>query len=291
MNEYVIYSNIHKGDFAISVACLDRFDNIKFLHKSRNISIGASYSEYCHSCKRAFLSVTYSHIGEIIYQVNGKTYNVKEGEFIIYGRGCVTQQTAAVGGSVSYTLAINPQFCKKYGFCDDMVCHVTDDKLKQLFFDSLKAYDNDNLDVSSTFVLQMLMYINYRYKKYSADVSSENILSDKQMAKVIKYINRNIFNKIHLKDLADAVGFTPSYFSYLFKNTCGYSPVSYVTFLRCQNARQLLLTTDFPIKDIMDICGFYSITQFKKAYNKITARDAIVDSKAPAVIVQLKSRP
>ena len=287
MNEYVIYSNIHKGNFAFSVACLDRFDNIAFLHKSSNISIGASYSEYCPPCKRAFLSLSYCYTGNITYQLNGKTYNVREGELIIYGRGCVVQQSAAKGGNVSYTLAVNPQFCKQYGFCDDMICRITDDKLKKLFLKALQAYD-DGANTAETLILQLLMHINYHYKKYSSGISVENTLSDKQMAKVIKYINRNIFNKIHLKDLANAVGFTPSYFSYLFKNTCGYSPVSYVSFLRCRNARQLLLTTDFSIKDVMDICGFYSITQFKKAYKKITGRDAEHDAKTPPVVVPLK---
>ena len=287
MNEYVIYSNTHKGDFDFSVACLDKFENIDFLHKSRNVSLGASYSEYCSPCKRAFLSVTYNYIGKTTYLVNDKTYRVKEGEFIIYGRGCVSQQSAGKGGSVSYTLSFNPQFCKQYGFYDDIICHVTDDKLKRIFFDLLKAYD-DASDMALTYALQLLIHINHHYKKYSAGIPSKTSLSDKQMTKVIKYINRNIFNKIHLKELAETIGFTPSYFSYMFKNTCGYSPISYVTFLRCKNARQLLLTTDFSIKDIMDICGFYSMSQFKKLYKQMTGRDVEHDAKTPPIVVQIR---
>lgn len=290
MNEYVVYSNIHKDYFSLSVACLDKFENIKFLHKNRNISVGASYSEYCSPCKRAFLGIAYSYIGDTIYTINDKTYHIKEGELIIYGRGCITSQTASAGGSVSYGLAISPQFCKKYGLCDDMICHIKDDtKLKEFFFNILHQYDHDKHSAdTATSVLQMLMHINSKYSSFSAKVDDSGTLSDRQMAKVIKYVNRNMFNKIHLEDMAKVVDLHPIYFSRVFKKTCGYSPVTYANFLRCRNARQLLLTTDFTAKEIIEACGFYSMTQFKNMYKKLIGRDALTDAQTPPIVINLK---
>ncbi len=289
MNEYIIYSNIHNDEFALSVACLDKFENIEFLHKSRNISLGASYSEYCYPCKRVFLSVTYSYIGDIVYTINNKTYHVKQDEFIIYGRGCISNQASADGGSVSYTLAVSPQFCKKYGLCDDMICHIADDKLKSMFLDLVQKCDKDKTsDDTITATLQILMYINSKYKSYSANFDDVGTLTDRQMFKIIKYVNRNIFNKIPLNDLADVVGLNPIYFSRVFKKTCGYSPIAYANFLRCRNARQLLLTTDFTPKEIIEACGFYSMTQFKNMYKKLTGRDAERDAKSPPVVTPIR---
>ena len=288
MNEYVIYSSINNNDFDLKAACLDKFDNIEFLHKSRNISFGASYSEYCRPCKKAFLSLSYSYIGNTVYTINDKKYHVRQGEFIIHGRGSVTNQTAANGGSVSYTLSVSPHFCKKYGFCDDMICQITDDKLKNMFFDLIKAFDNDETDTASTVFLQLLMHINHHYKKYSAGVSDVGTLSDTQMLKVIKYINRNICNKIHLNDMAQVLRFHPVYFSRAFKKTCGYSPIVYANFLRCKNACQLLLTTDFTPKEIIEFCGFYSMAQFKNMYKKLIGRDVERDAKTPPVVISLR---
>ena len=143
MNEYAIYSTRHSNDFSVSVACLDIFENIDFLHKSRSIAVGASYSEYCYPLKMAFLTISYSYIGETVYITNGKTHNVRQGEFMVYGRGCNSFQIAASGGSVTYSVSVNSQFCKKYGLCDDMICHIkSDEKLKTLFLNLIREYDN-----------------------------------------------------------------------------------------------------------------------------------------------------
>lgn len=286
MNEYMIYSSPHNSDFYLKAACLDKFEDIDFLHKTGNVMIGASYSKYCYPCKKAFLSVSYVYIGEIIYTINGKKYHVKQGEFIICGRGCITNQAVKKGGSVAYTLAISPQFCKRYGLCDDMICHTADNKLAKMFLDFIKAYDASP-ENSVTDALQVMMHIHYHYKKYSAGISDVGTLSDKQMKKIIQYINRNLFNKIHLEDMARVVGLHPVYFSRVFKKTCGHSPIEYATFLRCQNARTLLLTTDFTSKEIIDACGFYSMTQFKKMYRKLTGRDVEHDIKTPMVVIKV----
>lgn len=290
MNEYVIYSNIHNNDFALSVACLDVFENIEFLHKNNSVSLGASYSEYCSPCKRSFFGMAYSYIGSTIYTINDKKYHVKQGEFIIYGRGCTTTQAATAGGSVSYGIAVSPNFCKKYGLCDDMICHIKDDtRLKELFLSLISKYDkNVTGDDTITTALQLLMHINSNYKSFSVNLDDSGTLSDKQMAKIIKYIHRNIFNKIHLEDMAKVLDLHPIYFSRVFKKTCGYSPVAYANFLRCRNARQLLLTTDFTPREILEACGFYSMTQFKNMYKKLTGRDAELDAATPPVVINMK---
>lgn len=290
MNEYEIYSNRYNKDFSVSVACLDFFENIDFLHKSRSVYVGASYSKYCYPHKFSYLIISYTYVGETVYSINGKTYSVRQGEFMIYGRGCASIQTSAAGGSVIYSVSVNPQFCKKYGLCDDMICHIkSDDKLTNLFLSLIKEYDKDcTNDSTVTSAIQMLMHIDHHYKKYSAGTPDSGILTDKQMTKVIKYINRNLSNKIHLKDMANVVGLDHMYFCRIFKKTCGYSPIRYANFLRCRTARQILLTTDFAPNEIMEMCGFYSMTQFKKMYKNLTGRDALADAKTPAVVIEIK---
>ncbi|MBR2471604.1 MAG: helix-turn-helix transcriptional regulator [Clostridia bacterium] len=290
MNEYVIYSNRHSNDFSVTAACLDIFENIEFLHKSRNIAIGASYSEYCHPCKIAFMTISYSYIGETVYTVNGNSYCVKPGEFMIYGRGCTTMQTAAPGGSVTYSFSVSPQFCKNHNICDDMIYHVkSDERLKNLFLKFFGKYDKNPTDNSTiTAALQMLIHTTHNYKQYSAGTPDSGVLSDNQMIRIVKYINRNLFNKIHLDDMAKVLGLNPMYFCRIFKKTCGYSPVAYANFLRCRNARQLLLTTDFTPKEIIEACGFYSMSQFKNMYKKLTGRDAELDAATPPVVINMK---
>ncbi|MBR2471177.1 MAG: AraC family transcriptional regulator, partial [Clostridia bacterium] len=72
------------------------------------------------------------------------------------------------------------------------------------------------------------------------------------------------------------------------KKTCGYSPIAYANFLRCDSAREILLTTDFTPKEVIEACGFYSMSHFKNMYKKLTGRDALAD--ASTVPVEIKVR-
>ena len=290
MLRYCTYSMNNKNNYFITASCLDMFENIPFLHRSNNVDIGAAYSRYSKPQKNAFLIITYGYINETVCEVNGKTYRIKSGEFLIKGRGSINHQSAGPDGSISYGIRVNPQFYKKYGICDDMVVHVkSDDKLKKLFLDFLHIHDqNGHSSSSETAMLQLLMYIDRNYKQYSQGLDDRGTLSDKQMEKVIKYINRNLFNKIHLADMAALFDVAPEHFSRLFKKTCGYSPVAYANFLRCDNAMEILLTTDFTPKEIVEACGFHSMSHFKNMYKKMTGRDALAD--ASTVPVEIKVR-
>ena len=290
MFKYSTYSMNATGDFNVLAGCLDVFENITFLHHSNNITIGTSYSEHCIPQKNAFLSISYSYINETIYEINGKTYRVKEGEFLIKGRGSATINRAGAGGSVTYGFRVSPNFCKKHGLCDDMICHVTsDDKMKELFLSLIHKYDKYGCGESATTAaLQLLIHIDHHYKKYSAKLDESRILSDRQMEKIIKYINRNLFNKIHLADMAALLDFNPKYFCHVFKNTCGYSPVAYANFLRCENAREILLTTDFTPKEVIEACGFSSMSHFKNMYKKLIGRDALADAATEPIEIKIK---
>ena len=290
MYKYATYNMNNKNDFCMSASCLDIFENISFLHSGADFPIGASPSDYCISQKNAYLTISYSHVNETVYTINGKTYVVKKGEFLIQGRGSINSQTPGKGGSVTYAVRVNPQFCKKYGLCDDIVCHIkADEQMQDLFLNLIRKYDENPFSSSATTaMLQLLLYINRKYKQYSAKLDDSGILSDKQMEKVFKYINRNLFNKIHLSDMAKLLNLEQTYFCHKFKKTCGQSPIAYANFLRCENAREILLTTDFTAKEVIEACGFQSMSHFKSMYKKLTGRDVLVDAATEPVEIEVK---
>ena len=98
----------------------------------------------------------------------------------------------------------------------------------------------------------------------------------------------NLFNKIHLSDMAKLLDFEQTYFCHMFKNTCGYSPVAYANFLRCENAREILLTTDFTPKEVIEACGFHNMYHFKSMYKKMTGRDALADAATEPIVIKIK---
>lgn len=107
------------------------------------------------------------------------------------------------------------------------------------------------------------------------DVSSDNLKLGNAKASRIRriagYIENNYSEKIRLSDLADLEGITATHMSHFFTDNFHMTFQEYLTKLRCEKARSLLLTTDLSLFDISYSCGFsdpkYLNAGFTKQYN------------------------
>jgi YesN/AraC family two-component response regulator len=85
----------------------------------------------------------------------------------------------------------------------------------------------------------------------------------------IQYINMNFRQKgLKLQDIADHVYLSPSYLSYLFKKIVGTNLWDYVTKLRMEEGKRLILTTDKRRYEISDEIGYESPEHFSKIFKK-----------------------
>ena len=92
-------------------------------------------------------------------------------------------------------------------------------------------------------------------------VGYKTVISDAE-----KFIDRNYSAEIKLMDVADAVGYSRSRFSYLFKSVLGQTFVEYRTKVRGGKAAELLLSSADSITDIACAVGFNTISNFNKAF-------------------------
>jgi two-component system response regulator YesN len=74
------------------------------------------------------------------------------------------------------------------------------------------------------------------------------------------------------RDVARTVFLDPAYFSKLFKKTTGRNYNDYVTSLRMEKARQLLLIDEYSVRDIASEVGYRSGRHFSKLYKAYTGR-------------------
>ncbi len=86
--------------------------------------------------------------------------------------------------------------------------------------------------------------------------------------KVIEFIDDNIERKILLNNLAALTKLSPNHFHKVFSETMGITPNLFITKLRLDKAKDLLIRTDLPVSDISAKCGFDNIPYFSYIFKK-----------------------
>jgi len=88
--------------------------------------------------------------------------------------------------------------------------------------------------------------------------------------KALRYIAANFTQKLTLQHVAGEVGISPNHFSALFHKTVGVSFRDYLSQVRVEESKRLLLYTDYSLADIAAAMGFPDQSNFSKVFKRIT---------------------
>lgn len=150
---------------------------------------------------------------------------------------------------------------------------------KKFVFENMKAIKKE-IEIYDEFSLQL--YKNHLYsilvmlaRSYADLNNKENFDNSRKIGTVIQniidYISKNIKNDISLSELAERYGYTKEYLSAEFKKIAGCRYNEFLNATRIATSAKLLVTTEYPIKTIADMCGYkntnYFATVFKKEMN------------------------
>ncbi|OUA67368.1 helix-turn-helix domain-containing protein [Bacillus thuringiensis] len=100
----------------------------------------------------------------------------------------------------------------------------------------------------------------YKTKKYSNTITT-----------CLNYINRNIYQKISLSELAELLQVNPTYLSNLFKKEVGITLSQYIQMEKIEEAKKLLILTSYSLTDICLWLKFSDQSYFIRIFKKITA--------------------
>jgi AraC-like DNA-binding protein len=84
------------------------------------------------------------------------------------------------------------------------------------------------------------------------------------------YLAANFNERISLADAAAFAGLSPFYFQRLFTNTFNETPHEFVTRLRIDHAKQLLLAGNHSVTDICFDAGYESLGSFSTRFHSLT---------------------
>ena len=83
---------------------------------------------------------------------------------------------------------------------------------------------------------------------------------------VVEYITENYSEKIYIETLADMVALSPDYFTKMFKDSIGKTPIDYINGVRVNHSLRLLSMTDTPVNEIAEQLGFSGPNYFHKIF-------------------------
>ena len=88
------------------------------------------------------------------------------------------------------------------------------------------------------------------------------------IAQSIAFMQEHYREPVSVDDIGASAALSKYHFSRLFREKTGVSPHEYLSSLRLQHARKLILETSLSVEDIASRCGFSTASHFIRAFKK-----------------------
>lgn len=85
---------------------------------------------------------------------------------------------------------------------------------------------------------------------------------------ITRYLQENLSQEISLAILSEEFKLNPQYISQLFKSEIGVGFLTYLTNIRLENAKKLLVSTSFSVAEVAEQCGYSDYRVFTKVFKR-----------------------
>lgn len=101
-------------------------------------------------------------------------------------------------------------------------------------------------------------------------MAKDSIRQDDVMARVKLFIEKKFSSELNLKDLGRHFIMSPEHLCRKYKQAYGISPLKYAMELKISTAKNMLLHSEYTIKDISERLGFSDVYAFSQSFKKNT---------------------
>lgn len=120
-------------------------------------------------------------------------------------------------------------------------------------------------------------YLMHFFNQFVQEQSKNIYLSDNQedstkskIYQIASYIHTHLHEELSLSYLSKFFFMSPHHLSRQFKLVTHFNLVDYIHQTRVKKAQELLLNTNLKVIEIIEECGFGSLSQFNRVFNNIT---------------------
>lgn len=103
------------------------------------------------------------------------------------------------------------------------------------------------------------------------DFKSTKQANDTQLfSDIVRFVQKNIHKHIDVSSLCDEFSISRSRLHKLFKRSCNLGIIEYISFLRIEQAKELIRSSNINFTQIADELGYSSIHYFSRQFKKIS---------------------
>ena len=177
-----------------------------------------------------------------------------------------------------HCLIVDNDFCMTNGIDTDNIIFQTPLKDAQAIgmfgnaireFYACQPYKNAGIKAA---VLNLIVYLARNCAETAAVPKPAVSMKDESLKLAIGYIKSHINEKLSLTEIADEAGLSKYYFLREFKKMTGETPATFINKTRCENAKKMLKTGCYSIKEVCTKNGFEDLSYFSKIFKRYTGQ-------------------
>ena len=291
-SEYVIILSF--PDFSENAAIPEKIklilENIKNnLHSYLNIEVSCGISDICNGFENIGTMYTQALHNSKLRLILGKNrlifnnslYSITDNQPIDTGyisSEIITAMKNSDKSIVDSELISIFNKLKSIGFTD----------IEQIYYEYIKILfaimnllNNESIDTTMLFGKELdfyniikrfetideinIWFTNFVGWSFDALLKKRNIYVD-DIEKAKEYIDKNYMKNISLSTTSRSVNLSKNYFSRLFSEKTGKSFIEYLTEIRINKAKELILTTNLRMYEISEIVGYPNIEHFSRIF-------------------------
>lgn len=231
------------------------------------------HSLHFHDC----IEITILEKGEGVHVINGTEYYYPTYTFTIMDyRDChaffnLTPKNSLYNLMVSPSLVAQEQLEKLFQITADKICYLDREAGKAIIahFDTLYYLKKRNQAVPPQLISNICNNLIELFLGFYNQESFNHAVQKSEIQRSLEYINLHFKERISLENVAEYANYNPTHFSKLFHKKMGITFNHYVSSLRINYAKRLLLTTEQSISFICFECGFSSVSSFNRNFSEI----------------------
>ncbi|MDF2685004.1 MAG: AraC family transcriptional regulator [Clostridia bacterium] len=232
-----------------------------------------------------FSEICYIAAGKGIYTVNGKSYDLEEGDIVINCKGVIHAKGSLPNKEIdiiyiqfSPSVSINSSV---FPFKESQRLKTYNDlEIKDLFKDlmiEISKKKSGYQDILKLQVSRLILYLNRIINKEYEPLQTNPPFSDyfapqdNRLLETIKQnIRLNIDKNLKLDEITFGLYRSPQYLSQIFKKSEGYTIKEYDINFKLDMVKEILLKSDDNINKIAKNVGYTNINYFYRLFKKHT---------------------